>query len=138
MRFSKRAEYALRALAILASRDPRNPIQIHDLAETGRIPLKFLEQILLVLRRADLLVSKRGLGGGYRLNRPASSITLAEIIQLMDGPWTPFENGSSVEGPGARGFSETMRELDVLVRSYLESQTIAMLLEREEPVQFEI
>jgi len=51
MRISKRARYALRALAILASRDPRAPIQIHDLAETGRIPLKFLEQILLVLRR---------------------------------------------------------------------------------------
>jgi Rrf2 family protein len=138
MRISKRAEYALRALAILASRDPRSPIQIHDLAETGRIPLKFLEQILLVLRRADLLISKRGLGGGYRLNRSPSSITLSEIIQLMDGPWSPFENGAVSDGPGSRGFGETMRELDALVRSYLESQTIATLLEREEPVQFEI
>ena len=138
MRTSKKAEYALRALAILASRDPRAPIQIHDLAETGRIPLKFLEQILLVLRRADILVSKRGLGGGYRLSRPPSAINLAEVIQLMDGPWTSLESSPPGEGPGARGLSETMKELDALVHGFLESQTIATLLERENPVQFEI
>ena len=138
MRISKRAEYALRALAILASRDPRNPIQIQDLAETGRIPLKFLEQILLVLRRADLLVSKRGLGGGYRLNRAPSAITLAEVIQLMDGPWNPLEAGPATEGPGARGLGETLQELDLVIQKFLESQSIATLLEREEPVQFEI
>ncbi len=138
MRISKRAEYALRALALLASRDPGSPIQIQELAETGGIPLKFLEQILLVLRRADLLVSKRGLGGGYRLSRSASKITLAEVIQLMDGPWTPLEIARSADGPGVRGLDETLRELDARIREFLQAQTIATLLERELPVQFEI
>jgi len=138
MRISKRAEYALRALAILATRDPRSPIQIHDLAETGRIPLKFLEQILLVLRRADILVSKRGLGGGYRLSRSPAAINLAEVIQLMDGPWSSLESTTPGEGPGARGLNETMKELDAMICEFLETQSVATLLDRENPVQFEI
>ncbi|RFC45257.1 MAG: Rrf2 family transcriptional regulator, iron-sulfur cluster assembly transcription factor [Verrucomicrobia bacterium] len=138
MRISKRAEYALRALAMLASRDPGSPVQIQELAEAGGIPLKFLEQILLILRRADLLVSKRGLGGGYRLGRQASAITLAEVIQLMDGPWTSLEIARSAEGPGVRGLEETLRELDTRVRNFLQTQTVATLLEREQSVQFDI
>lgn len=138
MRISKRAEYALRALCLLAARDPGNPVQIQELAETGGIPLKFLEQILLVLRRADLLVSKRGLGGGYRLGRSASAITLAEVIQLMDGPWSTVDISRTADGPGVRGLEETLRELDTLTRDFLQAQSIATLLEREMPVQFEI
>ncbi|MBU6301153.1 MAG: Rrf2 family transcriptional regulator [Verrucomicrobia bacterium] len=138
MRISKRAEYAVRALALLASRDPGGPVQIQEIAESGGIPLKYLEQILLILRRADLLVSKRGLGGGYRLGRRASTITLAEVIQLLDGPWTSLEIARSAEGPGVRGLEETLRELDAQIRAFLQTQTIASLLEREQPVQFEI
>ena len=87
MHLSKKAEYALRALAAIA-RQPR-AWQIQELSRAEKIPDKFLEQILLTLRRAGLLTSKRGLGGGYTLHKAASEITLGEVIAIMDGPLAP-------------------------------------------------
>lgn len=88
MRISKKAEYALRALAAMA-RQPRSyPIQ--ELSVQENIPVKFLEQILLTLRHGGLLTSKRGVGGGYTLRLPAAQITVAEVIQVVDGPLSPI------------------------------------------------
>ena len=89
MRISKKAEYALRALFVLAQARPDRPIPIQDLSEQENIPIKFLEQILLSLRREGLLESKRGVGGGYLLARPATQITVGEVIRLIDGPLAP-------------------------------------------------
>jgi Rrf2 family protein len=88
MRISKKAGYALRALAVMARRGGSS--SIHELSERERIPIKFLEQILLTLRHAGLLSSKRGVGGGYTLARPASEIGLLEIVQALDGPVAPL------------------------------------------------
>ena len=88
MRISKKAEYALRALVAI-SRQPAKSWPIQDLASTERIPIKFLEQILLSLRRAGILSSKRGVGGGYMLLRPAAETTVGEVIWLFDGPCAP-------------------------------------------------
>ena len=68
---SRKAEYAIRALLILASESPQRTMQIQEMSKRGDIPVKFLEQILLTLRKAGLLHSKRGVGGGYRLERPS-------------------------------------------------------------------
>lgn len=87
MRLSKKAEYALRALVVIA-RTPRS-WQIQELSAQENIPVKFLEQILLLLRRAGVLASKRGVGGGYSLHRPASRILVSEVISIMDGPIAP-------------------------------------------------
>ena len=87
MRISRKAEYALRALVPLA-REPRS-WGIQELSERENIPVKFLEQILLALRHAGLLTSKRGVGGGYTLHRAADEITVAEIIRIFDGPLAP-------------------------------------------------
>jgi Rrf2 family protein len=87
MHLSKKAEYALRALVAIA-RQPR-AWQVQELSRAEKIPDKFLEQILLILRRGGLLTSKRGLGGGYTLHKPASEITLGEVIAIMDGPLAP-------------------------------------------------
>jgi Rrf2 family protein len=89
MRISKKAEYALRALFVLAQARPDRPYPIQDLSEGENIPIKFLEQILLSLRREGLLESKRGVGGGYLLARPASQIMVGEVIRLIDGPLAP-------------------------------------------------
>jgi Rrf2 family protein len=89
MRISKKAEYALRALFVLAQSRPDRPYPIQDLSERENIPIKFLEQILLSLRREGLLESKRGVGGGYQLARPATEITVGEVIRLIDGPLAP-------------------------------------------------
>ncbi len=87
MRISKKAEYALRALVAMA-REPRS-WSIHELSTRESIPIKFLEQILLALRHAGLLASKRGAGGGYTLLRAPGEITLREVLRILDGPVTP-------------------------------------------------
>ncbi len=88
MRISKKAEYALRALVAIA-RQPGRSWTIQELAASERIPIKFLEQILLSLRRAGLLNSKRGVGGGYMLVRAAEEIRIGEVIAIFDGPLSP-------------------------------------------------
>jgi len=85
MQISKKADYALRAMAILAAQPPEKTMQAWELADTGDIPIKFLEQILLTLRRAGLLHSKRGVGGGYRLDRESRLISVADVIEVVDG-----------------------------------------------------
>lgn len=87
MRISRKSEYALRALVPLARE--RRSWGIQELSERENIPVKFLEQILLALRHAGLLTSKRGVGGGYTLLRAADEISVAEIIRIFDGPLAP-------------------------------------------------
>lgn len=88
MRVSKKAEYALRALVAMA-RPPARSWSIHELASGEHIPIKFLEQILLSLRRAGILNSKRGVGGGYTLVRAPEDIRIGEVIAVFDGPLAP-------------------------------------------------
>ena len=87
MRVSTRGDYASRALLSLALRDNFHvPTSVRDLAERTGLPQPYLEQILLSLKGVGLVRSKRGVGGGYVLARPAESITLAEIVAAVDGP----------------------------------------------------
>jgi Rrf2 family transcriptional regulator, cysteine metabolism repressor len=88
MRISKKAEYALRALAVIA-RQRTKSWSIQELSDLEHIPLKFLEQILLTLRHAGVLASKRGVRGGYTLVRMPENIRLGEVIALFDGPLAP-------------------------------------------------
>lgn len=83
---SQRARYALRALVHLASRTDGRPAAIGDIAEAAAAPRKFLEAILLELKRRHLLVSTRGRFGGYALAKPAAEITFADVIRALDGP----------------------------------------------------
>src|SRR5688572_8372091 len=96
MRLSKKAEYGLRALVAIA-RQPSRSWSIQELARQERIPIKFLEQILLALRHAGILSSKRGVGGGYTLVRQAERIRLGEVIAIFDGALAPVP--CSVEKP---------------------------------------
>lgn len=87
---SQKAKYALRALTALAKADDENPVQISDIATSQGIPKKFLEQILLELKRDGMVASRRGKQGGYLLLRPANDITFGEVLRLMDGPIAPL------------------------------------------------
>lgn len=89
MRISRKGEYALRAVTFLALNYGKSPVQIHEISRREKIPEKFLEQILLQLRRAGLLESKRGAHGGYLLLRPPGKISLAEVIRVIDGALAP-------------------------------------------------
>ncbi|MEM9565860.1 MAG: Rrf2 family transcriptional regulator [Actinomycetota bacterium] len=87
MRVSTRGDYASRALLSLAlHRDQEGPTTVRDIAERTGLPQPYLEQILLALKGAGLVRSKRGVGGGYVLARDPSEINLAEIVRAVDGP----------------------------------------------------
>ncbi|MDX2595080.1 MULTISPECIES: RrF2 family transcriptional regulator [Streptomyces] len=86
MRISARADYAVRAVLELAVREGNGPVKAEEIAAVQDIPHKFLEGILGDLRRAGIVDSRRGGGGGYRLARPADAITVADVIRGVDGP----------------------------------------------------
>lgn len=82
---SKKCKYAIHALVYLAERYQQGPVHIQEIAEKQHIPKKFLEAILLELRNAKVLSSKKGKGGGYYLYKKPEDVNLIEIIRLMDG-----------------------------------------------------
>ncbi len=88
MRLSLQVQYAICASFDLAYSGQGEPIQIRAIADRQAIPQRYLEQIFVRLRRAGLIDSKRGPGGGYRLARPAGEITLCEIVEAVEGPLT--------------------------------------------------
>lgn len=90
MKFSKKSEYALRALIELTAQYGRTLLQRHEIARRQRIPIEFLEQILLSLKNAGLLASRRGVSGGYSLIKPPEEITLGQVIRILDGPLAPI------------------------------------------------
>lgn len=90
MKLSKRGEYALRAMIYLSMNYNKGSVKIHQIAENEKIPEKFLEQILLELKNAGLLYSRRGVNGGYNLIKSPKQITLAQIIRIVDGPLAPL------------------------------------------------
>jgi Rrf2 family protein len=83
---SQKARYALHALIVLANQDGDEPMMIADVAEEARVPRKFLEQILLDLKRRGIVRSLRGRAGGYLLGREPKDISFADVIRTIDGP----------------------------------------------------
>jgi Rrf2 family protein len=83
---SQKARYAIRALSVLAELPAGEQAQIAQIADAARVPRKFLEQILVDLKKRGLVHSQRGKHGGYRLSRSAEDIMLAEVIRTIDGP----------------------------------------------------
>ncbi len=94
MKLTSRSEYALLALVYLNRHKDEGFVSVETIALAQGIPRKYLEQILLALKRAKYLHSSKGQHGGYRLAKPAARITLAEIIRLFDGALAPTESVS--------------------------------------------
>src|SRR5918998_4035694 len=103
VRVSSKGDYACRALLSLTLHaDERGPTSVRDIAERTAIPQPYLEQILLALKGAGLVRSKRGVGGGYVLARPPAEIVLSDVVSAVDGPIVAGEFGGPPAG-GARG-----------------------------------
>jgi Rrf2 family protein len=148
MRISRRAEYALRALLLIAKDQNERIHQIQELSERGNIPVKFLEQILLSLRNEGLLTSKRGVGGGYSLRKRPSDIVVLDIIELLDGPIAPLP--CALERPGEPcgcpdptrcPLRPLMRQAREMIRDLFSSKTVQDLLDEsrgEHALAFEI
>ncbi len=131
MRVSAKVDYALRAMLELAATD--GLVKGERVATAQRIPQKFLENILLELRHAELVTSQRGVEGGYALGRPADEITVADVIRAVEGPIASVR-GERPEnltyGGSATALRETWLELRVAMRGVLEGTTLADLIAR--------
>src|SRR4051812_18046078 len=136
MRVSAKTDYALRAAVELAAAPEGTPVKGERLATMQSIPLRFLENILLQLRHAGIVESRRGAEGGYRLARPAAEISLADVIRAIDGPLAGV-SGRRPETLDFKGTSEPLREVWVAVRaslrSVLENVTLADVAANELP-----
>jgi len=83
---SKKTKYGIKALGNLAQKEQGKPVQIATISEEEHIPQKFLEAILLLLRKSGYLGSKKGKGGGYYLRKAPSEINMAEVFRILEGP----------------------------------------------------
>jgi len=133
MKLTSRSEYALLALVYLARNQGDEVISVETVALAQDIPPKFLEQILLALKRAKYVRSTKGQKGGFRLARPASGIFLAEIIRLFDGALAPTESVShyfyeSTPIEREPSLLKVFRDIRDLVADKLEGTSIADVL----------
>jgi Rrf2 family protein len=135
VQISARAEYAVRALLALAAYDPATSTA-QSLADEQGLPRKFLEAILSELRRGGLVRSQRGAEGGYRLARPASEITIGEVLRVVDGPLAGVR-GARPEAAVYAGAAENLQTVWVAVRSavrnVLDEVSLAEVLSGEFP-----
>ncbi len=130
---SRKARYALRALYGLTADEARGPVLIADLAEREHIPRKFLEVILLELKNAGVLKSKKGKGGGYALARSPEQITIGQIIRVIDGPLAPLPCASErayvkceeCTDDATCGTRQVMKKVRDAIAGILDSTTLA-------------
>jgi Rrf2 family protein len=115
MRITAKADYAIRATLELAAAD-NPPLKRDEIAEAQRIPVKFLETILAELKHAGVVASQRGADGGYSLARPASEITLGEVLRVIEGPLASVRDDRP-ESTEYQGPAEALQEVWVALRS---------------------
>jgi Rrf2 family protein len=117
MYISARVDYAVRAMLTLAASDG-TPIRAEDLAAAQALPVRFLQNILNDLVRAGLVASQRGAEGGYRLARPARSITVADVIRPLEGPLAEVR-GERPDEMVYEGAAQHLQDVWVAVRASL-------------------
>ncbi len=115
---TSKSPYAVLALAELGRSAGSEPVPIGELARRRDVPVQFLEQLFATLRRAGIISSQRGVKGGYRFAREPASVTVLEIVELLDGPL-----GRDAEG--------VFGDASLAARTVLQSTTIADVIERE-------
>ena len=127
MRITAKVDYAIRAAAELAVAPADKPVKGEQLARSQAIPLRFLENILRELRRAGIVSTQRGADGGYRLARPPSDITLADIIRTVEGPLAAVQ-GVRPEELACIGAAHELPEVWIALRASLRSVLEAVTL----------
>ena len=115
---TSKSPYAVLALAELARSPGSDPVPIAELARRRDVPVQFLEQLFAVLRRAGIISSQRGVKGGYRFAREPSTVTVLELVELLDGPVGADAKGVFADAAGA-------------ARDVLAKTTVADVVERE-------
>ncbi|MDP1808289.1 MAG: Rrf2 family transcriptional regulator [Actinomycetota bacterium] len=143
MRISAKGDYATRAVLDLAINHKAGGVsRIHAIAERQHIPVKYLENILLLLNRAGVVRSRRGNQGGYYLARPPESITVGEVIRIVDGPLAPISCASTTayeECPeeAACGLRSVWLEARNALAKVLDNTTFADVLKRTKKISLD-
>ncbi len=136
MKISAKAEYAcLAMLALARQRSDDVPVRIKEISEAHAIPERYLVQILLQLKGAGLVHSTRGASGGYRLARPAATISLSEVLTAVDGPEAPQREALR---PAARVLANVWAHVRAAERAVLDKTSIAQLAEQTNPREWVI
>jgi Rrf2 family protein len=136
MRISAKADYAVRAAVELAASEESQPVKGEQVAQAQSIPLKFLENILVDLRLAGIVNSRRGPEGGYWLARPAEEVSVADVIRAADGPLASVRGEKPEElayDGAATGLREVWIALRASLRDVLEHVSIAEVAEGRLP-----
>ncbi|WP_440133769.1 RrF2 family transcriptional regulator [Chitinophaga sancti] len=136
---SKKTQYAFHALIHLAENQDKGPILISEIAQEKNISIKFLENILLELKNAGILGSKKGKGGGYYLMKPPKEIALAKIIRLLDGAiallpcvsLNYYERCENCKDETVCGLNEVMSKVRDASLKILENKTLKDILTRQ-------
>jgi Rrf2 family cysteine metabolism transcriptional repressor len=135
MRISSRGEYGLRALLDLAQRYGKDPVTSADIASRQQIPEAYLNQLLIVLRKAGLVKSTRGPKGGHELAYPPDRITMADAILALEGSYSPVDDLDvplPLEAPPEADILRGVwRQIDAVVGQVLESTTLGDLCQRK-------
>jgi Rrf2 family transcriptional regulator, cysteine metabolism repressor len=126
MNISVKGEYALAAIFDLASQRTDEPVKIADIARRQKIPQKFLELILAGLKQSGFVESRRGAEGGYLLARPASAITVGEVLRSVEGAPSKGRSRRKTETP----FTEIWQQVDRAVSEILDKTSFADLERR--------
>ena len=137
---SKKTKYALKALGYLAEHSTGEPILISELAKEENIPRKFLEAILVSLRKGGILKSKIGKGGGYMLASPPEKITIGQVVSVLEGGFALVEClNDNVKvvcdecgDPACCGIRLVMSDVKKALDSVLDSTTLADMVERSD------
>ena len=135
MKISKRGEYGIQALCHLSEKHGQGVVQIRAIAQQESIPAKFLEGILLELKRAGIVRSRRGIEGGYELARSPETVTLGEVIRLLDGPLAPMGSAAELrefikKRPRYAGFYAVLMDVRNAAAAILDKTTLADVVRR--------
>ncbi len=135
---SKKTKYALKAAIYLAREYEKGPVLIADLAKEENIPKKFLELILLSLRNNGILSSKKGKGGGYYLAKSPRTVSMGQIVRIMEGTVAPvpcvsvsaYEKCEECEDEYTCGIRIVMKDVRDAIAEILDSASLAEVLEK--------
>lgn len=131
MRISAKGEYAIKAMVDLALHDGQDLQPIQDIAARQSIPQRYLEQVLLQLKRSGFLYARRGSAGGYRLSRPADQVTVGALLRAVEGPPAGFDSPRrGGHGEDAAGLYELWQEIAEAVASVVDRTTLEDLRRR--------
>ncbi len=140
MRFGVGVDYSLKALLVLADRYPSpQPVRVEEIAEGQSIPENYLRRLLIELKRGGLVASQKGPNGGYMLARHPGRITMADVVEIVEGDYAPvecLENGGNSVCPGDESCAmrDVWREVRESVRGILRGATLQSLAERRKRV----